>query len=143
MGELSKRFEDIRESLEIINFRPTCNPFPRQLEAKFCSVVKSSSDISRELRLYCMPEISMGSDSKIKKSKFFEHDEKTTSDKMKFLGVNAEETSSFRRLGNFNATNKRPRQTSAKFRNVITAEGLFARATMLKNYKAIIKGNKY
>ena len=62
---------------------------------------------------------------------------------MKFLGVNADEISSFRRLGKSNATNKRNRQISAKFRNAITADGLFARATMLKNYEANIKGNKY
>ena len=59
---------------------------------------------------------------------------------MKFLGANAEEISSFRRLGKFNATNKRPRQFLAKFRNVITADRLFARVSMLKNYELNIKG---
>ena len=68
VGELSKRLEDIKESLEIIKSRPTCNLFPRQLEAKFCSVVKSSSDISQELRFNEMSKISMGTESKIEKS---------------------------------------------------------------------------
>ena len=81
-----------------------------------------------------MPEISMGTDSKIDKSNFCEHDEKMISDTMKFLGANAKEISSFSRLGKFNATNKRPRQITVKFRNVITADRLFVRATMLKNY---------
>ena len=61
----------------------------------------------------------MGADSKIHKSNMFEHDEKMISDTMKFLGANAEEISSFRRLGKFDATNKRPRQILVKFRNVI------------------------
>ena len=85
----------------------------------------------------------MGTDSKIDKLTNFEHDEKTISDTMKFLGVNAEEISSLRRLGKINATNKRLRQISAKFQNVITADRLFARATMLKNYEPNIKRNKY
>ena len=84
----------------------------------------------------------MGTDSKIDKLNIFEHDEKMISDTMKFLGANNEEISSFRRLGKFNATNKRPRQI-LKFRNVITAARLFARATMLENYEPNIKGNKY
>ena len=41
----------------------------------------------------------MGTDSKIAKLRFFEHDEKMISNTMKFLGVNAEEISSFRRFG--------------------------------------------
>ena len=65
------------------------------------------------------------------------------SNTLKFLWANAEEISSFRRLGNFNATNKRPRQILVKFRNVLTADRLFARAIMLKNYEPNIKGNKY
>ena len=109
----------------------------------YSSVVKSSSDISQQLRFRSMPEISMIIDSKIDKSNIFEHDEKMISDTMKFLGANAEEISSFRRLGKFNATNKRPRQILVKFRNVITADRLFARATMLKNYERNIIGNKY
>ena len=48
----------------------------------------------------------MGTDSKIDKSKIFEHDEKMISNTMKFLGANAEKISSFRRLGKFNATYK-------------------------------------
>ena len=48
VGELSKGIEDIKESLEIIKSRPTCNPSPPQLEAKYSSVVKSSSDILME-----------------------------------------------------------------------------------------------
>ena len=85
----------------------------------------------------------MGTDSKIDKSNIFEHDDKMIGDTMKLLGANAEEISSFRRLGKFNATNKRPRRILVKFRNVITADRLFAQATMLKNYEPNIKGNKY
>ena len=85
----------------------------------------------------------MGTDSKIDKSNFFEQDVKLISDTMKFLGANAEQISSFRRLGKFNATNERPRQILVKFRNVITADRIFARATMLKNYEPNIKGTKY
>ena len=85
----------------------------------------------------------MGTDSKIDKSNNFEHDEKMISDTIKFLGANAEDISSLPRLGKFNATNERPRQFLVKFRNVITADRLFARATMLKNYEPSIKGNKY
>ena len=62
---------------------------------------------------------------------------------MKFFGANAEEISSFLRLGKFNANNKRSRKILVKFRNVITADRFFARATMLKNYEPNIKGNKY
>ena len=143
VGELTKGIEDIKESLEIIKSWPTCNPSPPQLEAKYSSVVKSSSDISQELRFSGMPENSMGIDIKNDKSNSFEHDEKMISDTLKFFWANAEEISSFRRLGNFNATNKRPRQILVKFRNVITADRLFARAIMLKNYEPNIKGNKY
>ena len=143
VGELSKGIEDIKESLEIKKSWPTCNPSLPQLETKYSSVVKSSSGTSQELRFSGMPEISMGTDSKIDKSNIFEGDEKMISDTMKFLGANAKEISSFRRLGKFNATNKRPRQILVKFRNVITADRLFARATMLKNYEPNIKGNKY
>ena len=85
----------------------------------------------------------MGIHGKIDKSNIFEHDEKMICDTMKFLGANAEEISSFRRFGKFNATNKRPRQILVKFRNVITTDRLFARATMLKNYEPNIKKNKY
>ena len=143
VGELSKGIEDIKESLEIIKSWPTCNPSPLQLEAKYSSVVKSSSDKYQELRLSGMPDISMSTDSKFDKSNNFEHDEKMISDSMKFLGANVEEISSFRRHGNFNATKKRPRQMLVKFRNVITADRIFAHATMLKNYEPNIKGNKY
>ena len=38
---------------------------------------------------------------------------------------------------------KKPREVSVQFRNVITADILFARATILKNYEPNIKGNKY
>ena len=89
VGELSKGIEDIKESLEIIKSRPTCNPSPPQLEYKYSSFVKSSSDISQELRFGGMPEISMGTYSKSDKSNIFEHDEKMISDTMKFLGANA------------------------------------------------------
>ena len=85
----------------------------------------------------------MGTDSKIDESNIFEHDETMISDTMKFLGANAEKISSFRRPGKFNATNKRPRQILVKFRNVITADRVFARETMLKNYEPKIKRNKY
>ena len=85
----------------------------------------------------------MGIHGKIDKSNIFEHDEKMICDTMKFLGANAEEISSFRRFGKFNATNKRPSQILVKFRNVITTDRLFARATMLKNYEPKIKKNKY
>ena len=34
VGDLSKDIEDIKESLEIMKSRPTCNPSPPQLEAK-------------------------------------------------------------------------------------------------------------
>ena len=68
VGELTKGIEDIKESLEIIKFLPMCNPSPPQLEAKYSSVVKSSSDISQELRFSGMPENSMGIDSKNDKS---------------------------------------------------------------------------
>ena len=91
VGELSKGIEDITESLEIIKSRPTCNPSPTELEAKYSNVVKISSDISQELRFSGMPEISMGTDSKIDISNIFEHDEKMISDTMKYLGANAEE----------------------------------------------------
>ena len=92
------------------------------MEAKYSSVVKSSSDISQELRFSGMPEISMGTDSKTDKSNIFEHDEKMIGDTMKFLGANAEKISFFRRLAKFNATNNRPRQILVKFRKVITAD---------------------
>ena len=131
MGELSKGIEDIKESLEIIKFWPTCNPSPPQLEAKDSSVVKSSSNISQELRFCGMPEISMGTDSQFDKSNIFEHDEKMISDTMKFLGANAEETASFRTLGKF-TQKKDPDKFLVKFRNFITADRLFARATMLR-----------
>ena len=85
----------------------------------------------------------MGTDRKIDKSNISEHDEKMIYDTIKFLGANAKETSSFGRLAKFNATNKRPRQILVKFPNVITADKLFAHATMLKNYEPNIKGNKY
>ena len=140
---LSKGIEDIKESLEIIKSRPTCNPSPPQLEGGFSSVVKSTSDISQEVRFSGMPEVSMGTDSKIDKWNIFEHDEKMISKAMKLLGANAEEISSFRRLGKFNSSNKRPRKILVKFRNFITADRLFARATIWKNYKPNIKGNKY
>ena len=108
VSEQSKGIEDIKESLEMIKSWPTCKPSPPQLEAKCSSVVKSSSDISQEeLRFSGLPEISMGTDSKIGKSDIFEHDEKMISNTMKFFGANAEEISSFRKS---NATNKRPRQ---------------------------------
>ena len=68
--------------------RSTCNHSPLQLDAKYSSVVKSSSDISEDLRLSGMPEISKGTDSKIGKSNNFEHDEKKLSVTMKFLGWN-------------------------------------------------------
>ena len=106
VSELSKGIEDIKESLDIIKSRPTCHPTPPQMELKFSSFVKSSSDITQEVRFSGMPEVSMGTDSKIDKSKIFEHDEKTISNSMKFLGANSEEISSFRRLGKFNATYK-------------------------------------
>ena len=67
VGELSKGIEDIKESLEVIKSRPTCNPSHPQLEAKYSNVVKSSSDIFQELRFSGMPEISMSNDSKIDK----------------------------------------------------------------------------
>ena len=51
----------------------------------------------------------MDTDSKFDKSNIFERDEKMISDTMKLLGANAEEISSFRRLGKLNAPNKRPR----------------------------------
>ena len=108
VGELSKGIEDIKESLEIINSWPTCNHSPPQLEAKYSSVIKSSSDISQELRFSGMTEVSMGTDSKSDKSNIFEHDEKMISDTMKLLDAKAEEFSSFRLLGKFNAINKRP-----------------------------------
>ena len=85
----------------------------------------------------------MSTDSKIDKLNFYEHDEKMISNTIKFLGVKAEEISSFRRLGKINATNKRPRQIPAKFRNVIRADRLITRATMMKNYEPNINGNKY
>ena len=110
VGKLSKGIEDIKESLEIIKSRPTCNPSPPKLETKYSSVVKSSSDISQELRFSSMPEISIGIDRKIDKSNNFEQDEKMISNTMKFLGANAVEISFFHKLGKFNATNKRPRQ---------------------------------
>ena len=47
VGELSKGIEDNKQSVEIIKSRPSCKP--PQLEAKYSSVIKSSSDITQEL----------------------------------------------------------------------------------------------
>ena len=46
VSELSKGIEDIKESLDIIISRPTCHPSPPQMEFKFSSFIKSSSDIT-------------------------------------------------------------------------------------------------
>ena len=124
VGELSKGIEDNKQSVEIIKSRPSCKP--PQLEAKYSSVIKSSSDITQELRFSGMLEISIGIDSKIDKSNIIEHDEKMKSD-------NGIADGNF--LGKFKATKKRPRQILVKFRNAIKADRLFARATMLKNYE--------
>ena len=109
VGELSKGIEDIKESWQIIKSRPTCDPSAPQLEAKYSSVVKSSFDISQELRFSGIAEMSIVTDSKIDKSNIFEHDEKMISNTMKFLGANAEKISSFSTLGKLNATNKNTR----------------------------------
>ena len=91
----------------------------------------------------------MGTYSKIDKSNIFEHDEKMISDTMKFLGANAEEISSFRRLGKFkfsvflpkslNKEDQERERNLLKKRHELLESGKRAKEIKIRNYTLYLK----
>ena len=130
---------------------------PPKAEAKYSDFVKSSNEYALEVSFSGIPELkprkSLDSetqdgqesheDVKPARKEIFDHDEKLLNEVTTFLGINAAEISSFRRLGKFNANSSRPRQILVKFSHALTVDKILARSAMLKMYEPTFYDQKY